>query len=184
MSANKPTYAAVAAKSPDAHDEHEHLAEAPPSYDASVAKVQVPDTGSSSTSAGGPPPSGPQIVYHVVPQGHHVHPHHHHHADQPSMPGQAEQGGLVGRPSPEVARARAMRRFWSAFFVAWAIWIFLGLLIGGGASDVSRNPPGRHGHWDNNGEWHEDRSTTRNWHPKTRTAQAQGAAPTADSAIA
>lgn len=106
--------------------ENESLADSYLADDASVAKVQVPDAGSSSTSAGGPPPSGPQIVYHVVPQGHHVHPHHHHHADQPSMPGQAEQGGLVGRPSPEVARARAMRRFWSAFFVAWAIWIFLG----------------------------------------------------------
>jgi hypothetical protein len=31
------------------------------------------------------------------------------------------------------------------------------LLIGGGISDVENNPPGRSGHWDKHGKWHDDR---------------------------
>jgi hypothetical protein len=30
------------------------------------------------------------------------------------------------------------------------------MVIGGGVSDVSHNPPGRHGHWTKHGEWHND----------------------------
>ncbi len=30
------------------------------------------------------------------------------------------------------------------------------LFIGGGVSDVSREPVGRHGHWGKHGKWHDD----------------------------
>jgi hypothetical protein len=104
-----------------------------------------------------------------------------------SLPSPRVQRCQVVLPSSP-GRSGALALFYSLSFSSspcpTSLTIPYSLLIGGGASDVSRNPPGRHGHWDNNGEWHEDRSTTRNWHPKTRTAQAMGAAPTADSAIA
>lgn len=31
------------------------------------------------------------------------------------------------------------------------------MLIGGTISDVEGNPPGRNGHWDKHGKWHDDR---------------------------
>ncbi|WVR08875.1 hypothetical protein IAU60_005934 [Kwoniella sp. DSM 27419] len=80
-----------------------------------------------------------------------------------SYQGQVEQGytGQAtgagwSQPPPGVARSRALRRFWVAFFYAWAIWILVGLLIGGGISDVN-NTPHRHGHWDKHGDWRDDR---------------------------
>ncbi|WWC90974.1 uncharacterized protein L201_005913 [Kwoniella dendrophila CBS 6074] len=67
------------------------------------------------------------------------------------------QNGWTPPPSYAVARSRALKRFWLAFFWAWLIWIFIGLLIGGGVSDISNdNSRGHHGHWDKHGEWHDD----------------------------
>ncbi|CAD6567166.1 MAG: hypothetical protein TREMPRED_003355 [Tremellales sp. Tagirdzhanova-0007] len=64
--------------------------------------------------------------------------------------------GWIPPPSLAVARSRAIRRFWMAFFWAWLVWICIGMVIGGGVSDVGSNPVGRHGHWDKNGRWRED----------------------------
>ncbi|WWC72866.1 uncharacterized protein I206_106830 [Kwoniella pini CBS 10737] len=66
--------------------------------------------------------------------------------------------GWTPPPSYAVARSRALKRFWSAFFWAWLIWICIGLLIGGGVSDISHDESrGHHGHWDKNGDWHNDK---------------------------
>ncbi|WVW79611.1 hypothetical protein I302_101580 [Kwoniella bestiolae CBS 10118] len=65
--------------------------------------------------------------------------------------------GWTPPPSYAVARSRALKRFWTAFFWAWLIWIFVGLLIGGGVSDISNDRSrGHHGHWDKHGDWHDD----------------------------
>lgn len=46
----------------------------------------------------------------------------------------AEQGGLIAGewvpPPPQVAKSRALRRFWGAFFWGWVIWIVIGWVFG------------------------------------------------------
>ncbi|WWC63779.1 uncharacterized protein I303_106384 [Kwoniella dejecticola CBS 10117] len=66
--------------------------------------------------------------------------------------------GWTPPASYAVARSRALKRFWSAFLWAWLIWIGIGLLIGGGVSDISNDESrGHHGHWDKHGDWHNDK---------------------------
>lgn len=48
----------------------------------------------------------------------------------PNNANAAEQGGLTAGewvpPPPHVAKSRALRRFWGAFFWGWVIWIVIG----------------------------------------------------------
>ncbi|KAK1922809.1 hypothetical protein DB88DRAFT_496340 [Papiliotrema laurentii] len=137
---SKPSYAAVAASPP----KDSHQPDAPPPY------------------------SGPSTLHPHAGQAQHPHPGQHaqHHPSYQTghvyLPGQAESQGFnphqawTPPPSLEVARSRALRRFWVAFFWAWAIWILIGLMIGGGVSDIEHEPMGRHGHWGKHGRWHED----------------------------
>ena len=78
--------------------------------------------------------------------------------------------GWTAPPTPQVAKARAIRRFWVSFMWAWLIWIAFGyvpplidsivtdvrFIVGGGVADVGNEPVGRHGHWDKHGEWRGD----------------------------
>lgn len=47
-------------------------------------------------------------------------------------------------PPPHVAKSRALRRFWGAFFWGWVIWIVIGAVIGGGVADAESNRPSKH----------------------------------------
>ncbi|WVN87823.1 uncharacterized protein L203_103018 [Cryptococcus depauperatus CBS 7841] len=148
---NKPSYAAVTASSPK-HDLGQQQespgsstakpSDAPPPYDGPVGASKPPH---------GNMPDNP-MHQQQQQQGFISHPHSH--------PGQVEQcpafQGQWIPPSESVAKSRALRRFWSAFIWGWVIWIAIGLLIGGGFSDMEHNPLGRHGHWDKHGEWHND----------------------------
>ncbi|ORY28831.1 hypothetical protein BCR39DRAFT_505773 [Naematelia encephala] len=123
-----------------------------PSYAAVVAAPGKPsgsDVTPAQNNGEAPPPfadtPGPSSAPHqtLLPPQHH--------------PETQAQLGWTPPASMQVARARALRRFWVAFFWAWAIWILIGLIIGGGVNDVNSEPVGRHGHWDRNGDWHDDR---------------------------
>ncbi|WVQ81337.1 hypothetical protein IAT38_003460 [Cryptococcus sp. DSM 104549] len=160
----KPSYAAVAAASPTkqtdeqqpeesqttAADNEGHAAgpsDAPPPYTNIPPKI--------------PPPMPCNMpvnpAYRQAPhaQGQHFHNQHYRSAEHHGLPPLGAEGWV--QPPPDVAKARAQRRFWGAFFWAWVIWLLLGMMIGGGVSDVENNPPGRHGHWDKHGEWHDDK---------------------------
>ncbi|KAK8844144.1 hypothetical protein IAR55_006938 [Kwoniella newhampshirensis] len=132
----------------------------------SYAAVAAPGTVKSSGPSGPPAPSDAPPPYSEPSASHQPHytiPH------QTILPQQAhpalESGVGAGssgeteqwiQPTAAVAKSRALKRFWLAFFWAWMIWILVGLIIGGGVSDVESNPTGRHGHWDKHGEWHGD----------------------------
>ncbi|OCF38751.1 hypothetical protein I317_07456 [Kwoniella heveanensis CBS 569] len=113
-----------------------------------------------------PPPRQPQVFY----TGQHLEP------GFVNGAGGAGAGSPWVQPPPHVAKSRAIRRFWGAFFWAWVIWILVGLLIGGGISDVNSAPPHRHGHWDKHGDWHDDRLGVGVIHSSSVQAQAQAQA--------
>ncbi|WVF65303.1 hypothetical protein IAT40_000027 [Kwoniella sp. CBS 6097] len=112
--------------------------DAPPPYSAPTHPAQPHQTIL-------PPPTPQQ-------QQHRVSYYRHGHADEAALV--SGQGWV--QPPANVAKSRALRRFWVAFFWAWVIWVLVGLLIGGGISDVNGAPPHRHGHWDKHGDWHGD----------------------------
>ncbi|OWZ39002.1 hypothetical protein J010_04120 [Cryptococcus neoformans] len=127
---NKPTYAAVVSSPPkDTPLTPQHEGEgpsgssdAPPPYDGHQPKSQ-------------PRPTIPSQN----------HPSIHQHINNANA---AEQGGLIAGewvpPPPQVAKSRALRRFWGAFFWGWVIWIVIGAIIGGGVADAESNRPSKH----------------------------------------
>ncbi|EIW67115.1 hypothetical protein M231_03750 [Tremella mesenterica] len=147
MSANKGTYAAVVANGKSRQESSSEQGDAPPPY------------------------SGPSQPIYPAPTAHHP-------PLGPSSASAAEAGVPEGgweAHNMRMARSRAIRRFWGAMFWAWVIWILVGFIIGGGVSDVSSAPMGRHGHWDNDGHWvpdpvytyvPDDGHTTRTWRRK------------------
>ncbi|ODN97314.1 hypothetical protein L198_03877 [Cryptococcus wingfieldii CBS 7118] len=70
----------------------------------------------------------------------------------PTQSAHPEQGPVAHgewvQPPDHVVRSRALRRFWTAFFWAWLIWTVIGLIIGGGVSDVENNR-----HWHKHQKW-------------------------------
>ncbi|KIR63972.1 hypothetical protein I314_02755 [Cryptococcus bacillisporus CA1873] len=139
MSNNKLTYAAVVSSPPkDTHIAPQHedegpsgSSDAPPPYD------------------GHRPKSQPAIVSQNQPPTEYQHP---------NNVNAAEQGGLTAGecvpPPPHVAKSRALRRFWGAFFWGWVIWIVVGGIIGGGVADAESNRPSKHrDHVDVHQEW-------------------------------
>ncbi|WWD21196.1 hypothetical protein CI109_105680 [Kwoniella shandongensis] len=137
---NKPSYAAVAAPGPT-----------PAAASAPAPGKNAGGQASQSGPSDAPPP------YSAPSASHQTFPH------QTILPQQANpslesanEEGIWIQPTAAVARSRALKRFWLAFLWAWLIWIAIGLIIGGGVSDVETNPSGRHGHWDKHGEWHND----------------------------
>ncbi|WRT69309.1 uncharacterized protein IL334_006293 [Kwoniella shivajii] len=140
---NKPSYAAIVSNSP-------------PKSSAIISGAST--TGGPSDAP--PPYSEPNQHHNPIPHQT-VLPPPTQHQQRNDIESASHGHGTVGwspPPSYAVARSRALRRFWLAFLWAWLIWIFVGLLIGGGVSDISNDPsPGHHGHWDKNGEWHNDK---------------------------
>jgi len=110
----------------------------------------------------GSQPPAPQPV--PVP-----HAHQNHLESGPPVGGHGQiTTGWTPPPTPQVAKARAIRRFWVSFMWAWLIWVAFGyvvfhdndgfiaddrFIVGGGVADVGNEPMGRHGHWDKHGEW-------------------------------
>ncbi|WVQ92979.1 hypothetical protein IAU59_000041 [Kwoniella sp. CBS 9459] len=166
---NKPTYAAIVNHAtPDSGVSAQAPASAPaPALGAKGDQAVALGAASSSVTGAGPSdapppysapshPAAPQNQPHqtILPPPQHYQQHH---LDPESglVSQEQQQQGWV-QPPANVAKSRALRRFWGAFFWAWVIWILVGMLIGGGISDVNSAPPHRHGHWDKHGDWHGD----------------------------
>ncbi|OCF78876.1 hypothetical protein I204_00820 [Kwoniella mangroviensis CBS 8886] len=145
---NKPSYAAIVSNSPPKSDRQGPQG----GVEGAGARAGPSDAPPPYTEPGHPHPSS------SIP----------HQTILPSPPAQQQRyiqdveshqssSGWTPPPSYAVARSRALKRFWMAFFWAWLIWIFVGLLIGGGVSDISNDRSrGHHGHWDKHGDWHDD----------------------------
>jgi hypothetical protein len=145
--ANKPSYAAVTAnESSPIKGKNDQPVDAPPPCECHsafphsriasrmlVIEAATRDVSSECRSLADTIDSGPSGSQPPAPQAVRLpspHPHPNHLESGPPAPGHGQvTTGWSAPPTPQVARSRAIRRFWMAFLYAWLIWVFVGYVI-------------------------------------------------------